>query len=214
MASLILALFGVVMCTLGVRRLLQKRPLRALEYEITGVVLLSLAAAVFLLASNLHFYQRLVYEQVVAEIEFKQQSPQQFIATLEHDEVRRQLPMLGDEWQLDAQMLLWHGYANLLGLDAQYRLQRLSGRYSSVQDEQEKPRSVHALGGHADIDLWSLANQHQAWIGWLLDASYGSAVYLPMTDGARYQISISRSGLVARPANIAARQAVSRWIGL
>ena len=47
-----------------------------------------------------------------------------------------------------------------------------------------------------------------------LDAAYGSAVYLPMSDAARYQVSISRTGLVARPMNDSAREAVSRWIGL
>ena len=33
------------------------------------------------------------------------------------------------------------------------------------------------------------------------DALYGSAVYVPMSDGARYQVVVSQSGLVARPLN-------------
>jgi len=48
----------------------------------------------------------------------------------------------------------------------------------------------------------------------LVDAMYGSAVFLPMTNQAKYVISISRNGLIARPANAEAKKAVSRWIGL
>jgi hypothetical protein len=214
LASLALAFLGSVLCIVGVRRLHEKRVLSAIKFELTGIIFLLFAGIAFLLASNLYLYQRLVYETPIAEIEFVQTSAQSYTATLEHDGRSQQFFMRGDEWQLDAQMLIWHGYANLLGLDAQYRLHRLSGRYTAITDEEEKARSVHALGETADIDLWSLANQHQNLIGWLLDTSYGSAVYLPMSAGARYQISISRTGLVARPINAAAKLAVSRWIGL
>lgn len=214
LASIVLALVGVLMCLLGVRRLFRRQPFSAIKLELGGLLVLLLAALMFVLASNIYMYQRLVYEAPIAEIEFNQLGPQQFTATLLRGETQQQYVMQGDEWQLDAQMLLWHGFATVIGLDAQYRLHRLSGRYIEIADEQEKVRSVYALSDAADVDLWSLANQNRTLIEWLVDASYGSAVYLPMTDKARYQISIGRSGLVARPTNLAAKQAVSRWIGL
>ncbi len=62
------------------------------------------------------------------------------------------------------------------------------------------------------FDLWAFAHKYQNWLNWV-DAVYGSAVFLPMTDGARFQVSIGRTGLIARPANKEARQAVSQWIG-
>jgi hypothetical protein len=40
---------------------------------------------------------------------------------------------------------------------------------------------------------------------------YGSATYLPMADGADYEVTVSQSGLVARPLNDAARLAVGAW---
>ena len=63
------------------------------------------------------------------------------------------------------------------------------------------------------FDLWQFANEYQDWLQWV-DAVYGSAVFLPMSDGAKYSISISRTGLIARPVNDEARKAVSQWIGL
>jgi hypothetical protein len=216
LASIVLALAGASLCYSGVRRLLKKRPLSALHLELTGLLLLLLAAFSFLLASNLYLYDRLVFEAPVAEIEFTRLGDQHFSAQLDNidDMAPRRFDMHGDEWQLEAQMLIWHGYASLLGLDAQYRLNRLSGRYSETRDEQELQRSVYALGEPPKFDLWQIASRHHDMIGFFVDAAYGSAVFLPMSDSARYQISISRTGLVARPMNDSARQAVSRWIGL
>jgi hypothetical protein len=40
---------------------------------------------------------------------------------------------------------------------------------------------------------------------------YGSATYLPMAAGARYEIHMSQSGLVARPDNEPAKAATRAW---
>jgi hypothetical protein len=34
---------------------------------------------------------------------------------------------------------------------------------------------------------------------------------MPMQDGARYEVNVSQSGLVARPLNLAAQDAVGAW---
>jgi hypothetical protein len=60
------------------------------------------------------------------------------------------------------------------------------------------------------VDLWTLAHDYRSWVPWV-DALYGSATYLPMADGALYQVNVSQSGLIARPLNQAAREAVGSW---
>ena len=49
--------------------------------------------------------------------------------------------------------------------------------------------------------------------GWslLVDASYGSAAYLPMAEGALFEVNAGATGLVARPMNGSAQQAISGW---
>ena len=42
-----------------------------------------------------------------------------------------------------------------------------------------------------------------------VDTLYGGGAYMPMADGAEYEVWITQSGLVARPTNEAARQASS-----
>ncbi len=225
LASALIAILGLAFAVTGIRRLFQRRFLKSIALELSAGFILLLALSAFLLASNLYTYQRLTYEQPVAEVSFQQLAKQDFSVEIKSldSSFQRTFNLQGDEWQLDAQVLTWQGVASLLGLDANYRLHRISGRYLSIEQEQLSPRSVFSLVKElpysrsipidtGQFDLWQFANE-QRWLRWV-DAAYGSAVFLPMTDGAVYNVTISRTGLMARPANKAAREAVSRWIGL
>jgi len=219
--SVLLTVLGLAFAITGIRRLFQRRFAKAAGLEVSGLFFLLLASSAFLLASNLYTYHRLLYEQPVAEISFQQLSGQKFNAEIKSldSDFQRHVELLGDEWQLDAQVLTWQGMATLFGLDASYRLHRISGRYLDIKKEQKNPRSVYSLvqktavTENEQFDLWQFANKHKKWLRWV-DAAYGSAVFLPMTDGAKYRVSISRTGLIARPVNEQARQAVKQWIGL
>jgi len=219
--SVLIAIVGLAFAVTGIKRLFQRRFFHAAGLEISGLFFLLLASSAFLLASNLHTYQRLVFEQAIAEISFQQLSAQEYRADIKSldSDLRQAVDLHGDEWQLDAQVLTWQGVATLFGLDANYRLHRIAGRYLDIDEEQQRPRSVYSLAKKAMLvddekfDLWQFAHQHQDWMRWV-DAAYGSAVFLPMTDGAKYSIAISRTGLIARPVNAEARKAVSQWIGL
>lgn len=221
LVSGLLAFAGLAACVTGIRRLFQRRMASAAGLEFSGLFMILLASSAFLLASNLHTYQRLVYEKPVAEVDFQKLGPQQYHVTITSLDTgkTRTMQLNGDEWQLDAQVLTWQGFATLLGLDANYRLHRIAGRYSDIDDEKQQPRTVYSLVESTAIlkdkrfDLWRVAREYQNWFRWV-DASYGSAVFLPMTDKAHYNVAISRTGLIARPNNAEARQAVSHWIGL
>lgn len=219
--SALIAVLGLAFTATGVRRLFQRRFLKAAGLEFSGIIFLLLASSFLLLASNLYTYQRLVYEQAIAEITFQQRAHQEFNADIQalDSNFQQTVYLKGDEWQLDTQVLTWQGVATLFGLDANYRLHRISGRYVDIDEEQQSPRSVfslvkkQALVKSEKFDLWQFAHKHQNWLHWV-DAAYGSGVFLPMTDGAKYSVAISRTGLIARPANDEARKAVSQWIGL
>ena len=219
--SILIAIIGLAFAATGIKRLIQRQFIKAAGLQFSGLFFLVLASSTFLLASNLYTYQRLVYEQAVAEISFQQISKQRYRATINalDSNFQQSVELNGDEWQLDAQVLTWRGVANLLGLDSNYRLHRISGRYVDITEEQMQPRSVYSLVKPLayieddNFDLWQFAHEYQSWLDWV-DAVYGSAVFLPMTDGAKYKVAISRTGLIARPDNNEAREAVSHWIGL
>lgn len=156
-------------------------------------------------------YSRLVAEQHVCTIEFRRISPQEFQARLMIPERPDSFYVLrGDEWQMDARVVTWKPPMTILGLDPIYRLDRLSGRYGEIDREREDSRTVHSLARELPTDIWRIAKRFP-YLTPGIDAHYGTATYVPMADGARYEVTLSRDALIARPANDRAREAVGNW---
>lgn len=210
--AILIAVFGAICLALAIQRLIKARFLQASGSLLFSLLLFVLAGALLIVSVNLHTYSRLTYEAPVADLIFERRGPQEYAVTLAHiPSGDMQLFILrGDEWQLDARVLKWHGWANLLGLDAQYRLERLSGRYRDIDAERTSARTVYALTNNPGLDVWTFALDHPHWPR-LVDAVYGSATYLPMANGARYRVTLTQSGLIARPQNDAAKGATKAW---
>jgi hypothetical protein len=206
----VFAIFGLLLVVLACQRLVRARFLAAGGTAVGGLLLLAIGACISVVSLNLHTYARLTFEQPAAEIVFEARGPQRYRATL------TQIPsgemqtfiLAGDEWQLDARVLKWKGWANLLGLDAQFRFERVSGRYRDIEQERKDERTVYSLSENPGVDLWLLSTKYPKWLPFV-DAVYGSATYLPMADGARYEIKMTQSGLIARPTNSAASAATA-----
>jgi hypothetical protein len=208
----VLMALSVLLTILGIRQLLRKKIIIASIQSLTGVTLLLASLLLLSIATNLYSYDRLTYEENIADLTFKQLDKQQFLVkiTYKNKPESDQFHINGDEWQIDARVIKWHGLAQLLGLNAQYRLERISGRYSDIEDELQKPRSVYALGLKDEIDYWKLVNDYKKWLPWV-DAYYGSAVYLPMADNITYSVSLSQTGLIARPTESSPHEKLKRW---
>ncbi|MGI9236505.1 MAG: hypothetical protein ACR2QZ_03870 [Woeseiaceae bacterium] len=210
-ACAVFTLFTLFFVVSMLRHARRRRPLRATGSFAGGAASGSLAAVSVLLAFSYFGYGRLVDEQVVSRIEFTQSAAGEYAARLmilgEQDRV---FALRGDEWQLDARVVNWKPPATLLGLDPIYQLERLSGRYSSVGDELSEQRTVHALSDDNALDVWKVARRFPRLMPGV-DAYYGTATYLPMADGARFEVTMTRTSLVARPTNDAAREIVGNW---
>ncbi len=207
----VVALAGVLLLFAAVRRLRRRRFFGGVLTGASALALILACACALAVAANLRTYQRLSFEQPAGELQLTRTGPREFEAVLTYPSGERANFLLrGDEWQIDARVLKWHAIANLIGFDTAYRLERLGGRYSSVEEERAQARTVYALNPPQRIDPWDLVHRYHSWLPWV-DALYGSATYLPMADGALYEIKVSQSGLVARPLNQAAREAVGSW---
>ncbi|MFC0634559.1 hypothetical protein [Brevundimonas balnearis] len=210
----VLAFCGLTFLISGLSALFRGRPLSGLLAAIGGGGLAAAGVAIALFGMNLQTWQRLTYEQSVATISLRQTAPQRFEATVTRpDGSSGAYPLAGDEWRIEAQVLRWEPWANVLGLNAQYRLERLSGRYRSIDQELNDERSAHDLTLPAeaerepwDLDAWLVAQRMGRYVR-AVDTLYGSAAYMPMADGAVYEVWLTQSGLIARPANAAANTA-------
>jgi hypothetical protein len=187
------------------------RLLRAGGAGIGSAASAAIATAAVLLAVSYYSYDRLTAEQVVATVAFRKTGPDAYEARVmvdgEHDRI---FELRGNEWQIDARLVTWKPPVTILGLDPIYRLERLSGRYTEIGREQSEMRTVYALSEPAAFDVWTVAREFPVLTPGI-DAHYGSATYVPMADSARFEVSLSRDALVARPANEAARAALGRW---
>ena len=195
----------------AIRRLRRLQLVRGTLFFLSGATVLLVTAVAVLVAANLYTYARLTHEQEAARVSMRQLGERHYVLSVQpKGEPPRHFELRGDEWQMDARVLKWRAMGNLLGFDTLYRLERLSGRYGSVAAERAGPRTVHDLSEETSLDLWSLVRRHHAYVPFA-DALYGSAVYVPMSDGAEYTVSVSASGLLVRPVNDTARKAVGGW---
>ncbi|MDZ7644110.1 MAG: ATP-binding cassette domain-containing protein [Woeseiaceae bacterium] len=209
----VFTLFALLFLARTVRCTRRGRLLRAGGASISCIVAAVLATASILITIGYVSYDRLTAEQRISTIEFIATGPDEYRARLMRDDERDQLYVLrGDEWQIDARLIMWKPPVTLLGLDPVYRLERLSGRYAAVERERSEVRTVHELSPEQPLDLWRMARRFPFLLPGV-DAYYGTATYVPMADGARYDISLSRDALIARPANAIALEAVGNWDG-
>jgi len=204
-------LIGLLFVSFAIRRIRQRRFIACGIHSLWALCFVLAAAATWLLGASVLTFERLTHEQLAAEIMLNKLGERHYRATLTYPSNKTQsVELRGDEWQIDARLLKWRGMANIVGFDTVYRLERINGRYSDIEAERSLIRTVHALNESARIDAWELVRRYKDYVPWV-DALFGSATFVPMADGALYGVSVSQSGLIARPANQAARNAVSSW---
>jgi hypothetical protein len=205
------ALLAFPFLVASVERLSRLKLVRGTLYLLIGGIVLLLVGAAGPVAANLFTYKRLTHEQEAARVTTRQLEERLYTVSVQTPEAPpKHYNLRGDEWQIDARVLKWRALGNLLGFDTVYRLDRLSGRYGDIQSERSAQRTVHTVSKEPGLDFWMLIRRYQRYLP-LADALYGSATYVPMAEGAEYVVTVSTTGLVVRPANEAARQAVAGW---
>jgi hypothetical protein len=171
--------------------------------------LIGLTVAAFLSLLDVLTYKQLLSEVPIATISMYEKDPQYFDVTLIPTGEREQrFEIHGDQWQLDARLLTWVGPIAAMGKKPLYRLDRISGRYISLEQARNAEQSVFGLEQSETIDAWEILQMLPSWI----DANYGSAVYVPMENGAVYSVHLTAKGMNVRPVNnIAKRLLQGNW---
>ena len=146
----------------------------------------------------LQSYQRLSAETLVAELSFEQLAPQRYQASLLKGNFcqSEEFLVLGDQWRVDAQFLKWKPWANVLGLDSRYRLERLEGRYTNVVEQNQRAKLSHGLTGGADFKAFDQISQTLLVL--FADVEYGSSTYQRIDTESIFQVYKTTSGLITR----------------
>jgi hypothetical protein len=197
-AAALAALASLVALTGGVLALRRRNILSAAAGVLLGLLLLTLAALLATLGVAVQGYRALTREEVAVTLWTRPAGPQSFeVDVMFPDGRSRRFALAGDQFYVDARILKWHPWANLLGLHTAYELDRIAGRYARLEEERDRPRSVFSLARERPVDAFAL-RQRFAWLAPLLDAEYGSATFARADRPARYEVRVSTTGLLVR----------------
>ncbi len=198
-AALCLLIVGVATVAAVPRAVRERRWLGGLIRTLVGALLLCLAALAATISAGIRGYRALTYEEVAAKVKTEPVGLQRFRATIVLPDQRLAMyELAGDAFYVDAHILKWHPWANLVGLHTAYELDRVAGRYNSVSDERARPHTVYSLSQERVVDVFFLARRFRLF-GPLVDAQYGSAAFVAGTKPAEYEVRVSTTGLLMRP---------------
>jgi hypothetical protein len=165
---------------------------------VIALLFLSIGLLAAVLGLSVQGFRTLISEQLAATVEVKQLDEQRFQATFTFpDGEVKTFELAGDEFSVEAKIVKWHPWANFIGLQTAYELDRVSGRYTLLDDEQTQPRTVYSLGRTQVVNLFSLS-QSLLGLSTLIDAQYGSSTFTPANDESRYEVRVSTTGLLVR----------------
>ncbi|MDT3678215.1 MAG: hypothetical protein ROZ64_05190 [Burkholderiaceae bacterium] len=197
--ALAFAVVGLAAILAGLGALARLRLGRFALRSLPGALLLAIGVLCGALAGGLHGYRALTHEEAIAQITVEPIGEQRFEALFRFADGRQaRYELAGDEIQVDARILKWKPFANLIGLHTLWTLDRVAGRYRSLDDERSHPRTVHPLQGDPLVDLFALRRRFAS-LAPLYDAEYGSASFVPADTAARYELRVSTTGLLIRP---------------
>ncbi len=175
-------------------------------------IALSIPLVALFIAVGLDFstYQALTDQQHIFKLKVKQLDENLFDIELVTDDYRMTYPLSGDQWQLDFRLIRFTPAVALTGLSNLYQPSRLSSRYIDITDQQTQPLNFHSLRDFQTIDSWKYLKRYDSVLPFI-ESVYGSSVYMPLADGAEYEILIGFSGLVVKSLNYYAKAAVHSW---
>jgi acyl dehydratase len=191
---------GIVLCLLAFFALGRGWPGRCLFRTLLGVTLLALGGLVAAAVFGMQGYRALTREDVVGVVHVRPVGPQRFDANVRLADGRQLgFVLAGDELYMDAHILKWKPIASVFGLHTAYQLDRIAGRYRSLEQERTSVRTVHSIAPDTPIDLFDLRRRF-AFLAPLYDAQYGSATFVAVTRPAELELRLSTTGLLIREA--------------
>ena len=198
-AGLAFGVLGIVALVAGLAALVRLRPMRFMLRTVFGLLLVGIGTLALAVAFGSQGYRALTQEQLAGRIAVHPTGPQRFEARFVFPDGRTETyAIAGDELYVDAHIIKWKPIANLIGLSTAYELDRIGGRYRSIDQERGAARTVHPLTPSRLVDLFELRRRY-AFLAPLFDAEYGSASFVPVESDTELQLLVSPTGLLIRP---------------
>jgi hypothetical protein len=203
LGAAVLVSVGAILLFAGLLALFSLHPLRFLTRTLLGLLLVSLGLLEGAITLGIQGYRALAREEVAARIFVQPTGPQRFTANFHFPDGRQaSYALAGDEIYVDAHILKWHPLINLLGLQTAYELDRVEGRYQTLDQERKAQRTLYSIAPERPVDLFGLRRRY-TFLAPLLDAQYGSGVFVPVEQPAELEVRVLTSGLIIRQSRAA-----------
>lgn len=137
-------------------------------------------------------YSALTEEELIASITFENEDNQTKIYKAsvfdaENSKIDDYI-IYGDQWRIDAEFIKMKYWANVLGVDSRYTLNRFEGRYKNISEENSMIHKAYQLEDHQLIEYFSF----------FFDTTYGSSTYQDISLGTKYKVLKTQTGLMVR----------------
>jgi len=195
---IVCGVLSLVFFIVAVGALRRKKLLVSVLRLLLSALFLALAALFGTITIATVGYRALTYEETAATVNIEPLAAKSFMAHFTFPDGRQaSYKLAGDELYVDAHILKWKHFVNILGLHTAYELDRVTGRYIDVKDELVAPRTVFVLSPDRPINMFNL-RQRYFFLQSLLDADYGSATFINSDKPASFEIRVSTTGLLIR----------------
>lgn len=197
--AIVLGLFSLLYLWGGLAALKRKDIFGLTTHFLMTTLCMAVAGLLAIGGLSLRGYAAFTHEELAAQITIEPIDALRFYAKFKYPDGREGTYLLsGNELYVDAHILKWQPIANLLGLTTSFQLHRVAGRYTAIEDEQSKPRTIYPLSEENKLDLFDLSKKMPK-LKLFVDAEYGSATFITAgKETQKFALMVSTSGLLIR----------------
>jgi len=209
--AVVVALIAVIAVLVGAKLLFSQKWILGFLRGCSGFLSIVISCVLIFSAVDIYSYKSAKNQQTIATLSVHHTQGNIFqVEIQETDGNVYSASVVGQQWQLNAQMFRWNPLLGQLGLRVGYRLDSIRGRFLELQlDKIHNERKVEILNSSAFIDVWKYLNENP---NPLSPESYlSSPGFIPLADGALFDIVLSGTNISVKPLNDAARSALESW---
>lgn len=138
-------------------------------------------------------------ETLVAEVRTRRLSPTEFELTYtpSGDDRGLMTVLRGDQWAVSGGIVKWHPWLTAMGWPSYHKPMRLSGQFSSLEEQRRRPPTVEGIAEPGVDRFWEAVY----WVDPVLpfvEAAYGSSAYAYVEPQAVQEIYVTPSGYLIK----------------
>lgn len=138
-------------------------------------------------------------ETLVAEVRARRLSPAEFELTYTpaRDASVRTMALRGDQWAVSGGLVKWHPWLTAMGWPSYHKPMRLSGQFSSLEEQRRRPPTVEEIAEPGVDRFWEAVYWADPYLPFV-EAVYGSSAYAYVEPGAVQEIYVTPSGYLIK----------------